>query len=86
LSNGAKVANPKSFRAKRAKLRRVQKALSRKQKGSKNRYKARLTVAKVRTQISDARKDFLHKLTTQLVCENQTIAVEDLAVKNGQEP
>jgi putative transposase len=82
LSTGEKVANPKGFKAKRAKLRRVQKALSRKAKGSNNRYKARLKVAKVHEQISDARKDFLHKLTTQLVRENQTIAVEDLAVKN----
>jgi putative transposase len=82
LSTGEKVSNPKGFRAKRAKLRRVQKTLSRKQKGSNNRYKARLKVAKVHEQISDARKDFLHKLTTQLVRENQTIAVENLAVKN----
>jgi putative transposase len=82
LSTGEKVANPKGFKAKRAKLRRVQKALSHKQKGSNNRYKARLKVAKVHAEISDARQDFLHKLTTQLVRENQTIAVEDLAVKN----
>jgi putative transposase len=81
-SNGDKIANPKSFKAKRHKLRKAQKALSRKQKGSKNRAKARLKVAKVHAQISDARKDFLHKLTTQLVRENQVIAVEDLAVKN----
>ncbi len=82
LSTGEKVANPKGFKAKRAKLRKVQKALSRKQKGSNNRYKARLKVAKVHAEISDARQDFLHKLTTRLVRENQTIAVEDLAVKN----
>ncbi|NJM75325.1 MAG: IS200/IS605 family element transposase accessory protein TnpB [Acaryochloridaceae cyanobacterium RU_4_10] len=82
LSTGEKVANPKGFKAKRAKLRRVQKALSRKLKGSNNRYKARLKVAKVHQEITDARQDFLHKLTTQLVRENQTIAVEDLAVKN----
>jgi putative transposase len=82
LSTGEKVANPKGFKAKRAKLRKAQKALSRKQKGSNNRYKARLKVAKVHGEISDARQDFLHKLTTRLVRENQTIAVEDLAVKN----
>jgi putative transposase len=82
LSNGEKIANPKGFKAKRAKLKRVQKALSRKQKGSSNRHKARLKVAKVHQEISDARKDFLHKLTTRLVRENQTIAVEDLIVKN----
>jgi putative transposase len=82
LSSGEKIVNPKSFAAKRRKLKKVQKALSRKQKGSNNRYKARLKVAKVHQEISDARKDFLHKLTTRLVRENQTIAVEDLAVKN----
>jgi putative transposase len=82
LSTGEKVANPKGFKAKRAKLRKAQKSLSRKQKGSNNRYKSRLKVAKIHAQISDARNDFLHKLTTRLVRENQTIAVEDLAVKN----
>ncbi len=82
LSTGEKVANPKGFKAKRRKLRKAQKSLSRKVKGSNNRYKARLKVAKVHAEISDARKDFLHKLTTRLVRENQTIAVEDLAVKN----
>ncbi|HEY9644272.1 MAG TPA: RNA-guided endonuclease TnpB family protein [Coleofasciculaceae cyanobacterium] len=82
LSTGEKVANPKGFQAKRRKLKKAQKALSRKQKGSNNRQKARLKVAKVHQEISDARQDFLHKLTTRLVRENQTIAVEDLAVKN----
>jgi putative transposase len=82
LSTGKKVSNPKHFNRLRKKLTRVQKGLSRKVKGSNNRYKARLKVAKVHAQISDARQDFLHKLTTQLVRENQTIAVEDLAVKN----
>ena len=82
LSDGEKIANPKGFNAKRRKLKKAQKALSRKQKGSNNRYKARLKVARVHQEISDARQDFLHKLTTRLVRENQTIAVEDLAVKN----
>jgi putative transposase len=81
-SNGDKIANPKHFKQLRKKLKRVQKALSRKQKGSNNRHKARLQVARVHAQITDARKDFLHKLTTQLVRENQTIVVEDLAIKN----
>jgi putative transposase len=82
LSTGEKVANPKGFKAKRAKLRKAQKALSRKQKGSNNRHKASVKVAKVHAKISDARNDFLHKLTTRLVRENQLIAVEDLSVKN----
>jgi putative transposase len=50
--------------------------LSRKQKGSRNREKARLKVARIQQQISDSRKDHLHKLTTRLIRENQTIAVE----------
>jgi putative transposase len=81
-SNGDKIANPKHFKRLRKKLKRVQKTLSRKQKGSNNQYKARLQVARVHAQITDARTDFLHKLTTQLVRENQTIVVEDLAIKN----
>ncbi len=81
-SDGDKMANPKNFKRLRKKLRRVQKALSRKQKGSNNRNKARLKVAKVHAQITDARQDFLQKLTTQLVRENQTIVVEDLAIEN----
>ncbi|NJS13155.1 MAG: IS200/IS605 family element transposase accessory protein TnpB, partial [Microcoleus sp. CSU_2_2] len=81
-SDGDKIANPKHFKRLRKKLRRVQKALSRKQKGSNNRHKARLKVAQVHTQITDARTDFLQKLTTQLVRENQTIVIEDLAIKN----
>lgn len=81
-SNGDKIANPKHLRRLRAKLRRVQKSLSRKQKGSNNRHKHSAKVALVHRQIVDSRKDFLHKLTTQLVRENQTIVVEDLAIKN----
>jgi putative transposase len=70
LSTGEKIANPKGFKTKHSKLRRAQKALSRKQKGSNNRHKARLKVARIHQQIGDARKDFLHKLTTRLVREN----------------
>jgi putative transposase len=79
-SDGVKIANPKHFNGKYRKLRAAQKTLSRRVKGSKNREKARITVARIQAGIADSRKDFLHKLTTQLVRENQTIAVEDLAV------
>ncbi|MDJ0800082.1 MAG: RNA-guided endonuclease TnpB family protein [Calothrix sp. MO_167.B12] len=82
LSTGEKISNPKAFDKHYQKLRRVQKSLSRKQKGSRNRDKARLKVARIQAKISDSRKDHLHKLTTRLVRENQTIAVEDLAIKN----
>jgi putative transposase len=81
-SDGDKVGNPKHFKLQREKLKQVQKALSRKQKGSNNRHKLREKVARVHGKIADSRLDFLHKLTTQLVRENQTIVVEDLAVKN----
>jgi putative transposase len=81
-SDEEKIANPKHFKRLRHKLRQSQKALSRKVKGSNNREKARGKVAKIHAAIADARTDFLHKLTTRLVRENQTIAVEDLAVKN----
>ncbi|MEO1133444.1 MAG: RNA-guided endonuclease TnpB family protein [Cyanobacteria bacterium J06639_1] len=80
LSTGEKVANPRGFEAKYRKLRRAQKALARKQKGSNNRDKARLKVARVYESISNARQDFLHKLTTRLVRENQAISIEDLNV------
>jgi putative transposase len=81
-SDGDKIANPRHFKRHRRKLKRVQKSLSRKQKGSNNRQKARIQVARTYSRLYNSRKDFLHKLTTQLVRENQTIVVEDLAVKN----
>jgi putative transposase len=81
-SDGEKVANPKHFAKLYQKLQKAQKRLSRKQKGSRNRDKARLKVARVHAQIKDSRQDFLHKLTTRLIRENQTIVAESLAVKN----
>ncbi len=71
-----------NFKKHYRRLRKAQKSLSRKQKNSKNREKARIKVAKIHAQITDSRKDHLHKLTTQLVRENQTIVVENLAIKN----
>lgn len=82
VSDGETVNAPKVFRRKHKRLKRAQKLLARKQKGSNNRYKARLRVARIQQEIADTRRDFLHKLTTRLIRENQTIAVEDLAVKN----
>jgi putative transposase len=82
LSTGEKIANPKGFDKHYRKLKKAHKSLSRKHKASRNRDKARLKVARIQAKISDSRKDHLHKLTTRLVRGNQTIAVEDLAVKN----
>jgi putative transposase len=81
-SDGNKITNPRHLKRNYRQLRLAQKALSRKQKGSKNREKARVKVARIHQKITDTRKDHLHKLTTQLVSENQTIVVEDLAVNN----
>ena len=81
-SDGKKIANPKHFNRLYQKLKVAQKELSRKTKGSSNRNKARLEVAKIHAKIKDARTDFLHKLTTDLVRANSVIAIEDLAIRN----
>ena len=81
-SNGNKVHNPKPLHRLQKKLRRVSRNLSKKVIGSKNRAKARILIARLHEKIANCRKDFLHKLTTKLVKENQLIAIEDLKVKN----
>lgn len=80
-SNGNTVANPRILKKLSKKLTRKQRKLSRKMPKSRNREKARIRVARVYEHIANIRKDFLHKLSTQLVRENQTIAVEHLNVK-----
>ncbi|MGW7478497.1 RNA-guided endonuclease InsQ/TnpB family protein [Nonomuraea muscovyensis] len=82
LSTGEQVTNPRHERAERRALARAQRNLARKAKGSANRVKARLKVAKVYARITDRRRDFLHKLSTRLVRENQTVVIEDLTVRN----
>jgi len=82
LSTGEMVGNPKFFRKDEKKLAKAQRRLAKKQKGSKNRAKARKRVARMHARIADRRRDFLHKLSTRLIRENQTICVETLAVKN----
>ena len=81
-STGFASGNPKHGKKYQARLKTLQRRLAKKKKGSNNRYKARLKVAKLHAKIADCRKDFLHKLTTQLVRENQAIYTETLAVKN----
>ncbi|MGW2448797.1 RNA-guided endonuclease InsQ/TnpB family protein [Streptomyces sp. NPDC001675] len=82
LSTGEKITNPKHERRDRARLARAQRELSRKAKGSANRDKARVKVARIHARIADQRRDFLHKLSTRLVRENQTVVIEDLTVRN----
>jgi putative transposase len=83
LSTGEKITNPKHERKDRARLAKAQRELSRKAKGDgTNRARARRKVARVHARIADRRRDFLHKLTTRLVRENQTVVIEDLTVRN----
>ena len=82
LSTGEKVENPKHLRSELARLKVLQRRASKKKRGSANRKKAILKVARLHEKISNRRKDFLHKLTNRLTSENQTdsFAVEDLNV------
>ena len=82
LSTGEKITNPRHEKRDRARLAIAQRRLSKKQKGSKNRAKARLKVARVHARITDRRRDHLHKLSTRLISENQTVMIEDLCVRN----
>lgn len=81
-SNGTKHTNPKHEQRERERLAKYLRRLAHKQKGSKNREKARLKVARVHARIADRRRDYLHKVTTTLIRENQTVMIEDLAVRN----
>ena len=82
LSTGETVGNPKFFARDEKKLAKAQRRLSKKQRGSKNREKARRKVARIHARISDRRRDYQHKLSTRIIRENQTICVESLQVKH----
>jgi putative transposase len=82
LSDGSLVPNPRQERKERERLVRAQRELARKAKDSRNREKARQRVARVHARIADRRRDVLHQVTTRLVRENQTLVIEDLAVRN----
>ena len=81
LDDGTKVSAPRFLRRAEKKLNRSQRELTRKQTGSRNREKARATVARAYARVADARRDFHHKLSTRIIRENQAVTVEDLAVK-----
>lgn len=81
LSTGEKVENPRHMAKRQAKVARLQRRLARKKKGSNNRRKARLAVALAMAKVRRARADFLHKLSTRLIRENQAVCVETLSVK-----
>ncbi|MEQ6025354.1 RNA-guided endonuclease TnpB family protein [Streptomyces salinarius] len=81
LSDGTKIDSPRFLRRAEKRLKKAQRALARKEKGSKNRDKARVRVARAHARVADARRELHHQLSTQLIRENQAVAVEDLAVK-----
>ncbi|MCK4258253.1 MAG: transposase, partial [Halanaerobiales bacterium] len=81
-SSGEKFDNPKYLRKYEKQLIRWQRILSRRKKGSNRREKARLKVAQLHEKIRNCRQDYLHKLSTKLINENQVICLEDLQVKN----
>lgn len=81
LSDGRKVDSPRFLRRAEKQLKKAQRTLSRKKRGSNNRAKAGLKVARVHARVADARREFHHQLSMKLIRENQAVAVEDLAVK-----
>ncbi|MDR0557242.1 MAG: transposase [Treponema sp.] len=80
-SDGTEYANPKRYAQSQRKLARESRRLSRKQKGSRNREKQRVRVARVHERVANQRNDALRKLTTDLVRSYGLIALEDLRVK-----
>lgn len=80
LSTGEKIANPRHLARHERGLRRQQRRLSRMKRGSNNRAKQRIKVARKHSRVRDARRDFLHKTSTRLVRDNDVVAVEDLNV------
>ena len=81
-SDGEMIPNPKYLKRSLDKLAKLQRELSRKSKGSSNRNKARIKVARLQEHIVNQRKDFLQKLSTEIIKNNDVICIEDLQVKN----
>ena len=80
-SNGKKIDSPKFLQQKAARLKRYQRQVSRKQKGSNNRNKARIKLAKWHLDIANTRSDWIHKLSNEIVNTNDIVCVEDLKTK-----
>ena len=81
MSNGDVVDNPHHLKNKLNKLKVYQRRLSKKKKGSSNRYKQKLKVARIHNDITNTRKDFINKLTTNIIKNHDTIFVEDLNIR-----
>lgn len=81
-SNGNKIDNPRYLRKSEDRLKVLQHRASKKKKGSNNRKKAFLKVAKQHEKIRNQRDDFLHKVSSKIISENQTVCLETLSVQN----
>ncbi|KDE48896.1 transposase [Geobacillus sp. CAMR12739] len=84
FSTGETIEHPRYWRRYEEKLAYWQRVMSRRKPGGSNWEKARLKVAKLHEKIANCRNDFLHKLSTRLIRENQVVCVEDLRVRNMQ--
>src|SRR5699024_4108715 len=82
LSDGTVYSNPKFFRRLEEKLAKAQRILSRRKKGSSNWNKQRIKVARIHEKITNARNDYLHKISTEIVKNHDIIGIEDLQVSN----
>lgn len=80
LSNGQVFENPKYFEKAEKRLKVLQRRLSKKQKGSKRQERARLAVAKAHEKVKNCRTDYIHKVSSRIIRENQTVIIEDLNV------
>jgi putative transposase len=74
------VRSPRFLRRAERKLWRLQKSLSRKAEGSSNRERTRVRVARAHAKVADSRRDFHHKTSTAIICDNQAVYAEDLCV------
>ena len=81
-SEGEIIESPNYLRKSEKKLKQLSKSFSKKQPNAKNRYKAQKLLARQHEKVSNQRQDFLHKLSKQLVCDNQAIYIESLAIRN----
>jgi len=81
-SDGQAYGNPKFAASDEKKLAKAQRRHAKKQKGSQNRRKAQLKVARIHARIADRRRDYQHKLSTEIIRENQVVCIESLQVKN----
>ena len=82
LSTGEKIENPRFLKTYQDQLKVLQQRLSRQEKGSNRWHKTKQRIARLHQRIADCRNDFIHKLTTRIIQDNQLIAIETLQVKN----